>query len=392
MAKVYRALARRLKKAGALMERGNVAEAAAAYEQILAEAPDNEEALYNLALANAQRGKLAEAVKGFRAVIALKPDVAAAHAALAGALEKHRIERFEPGMDLVPIAGLRKPVDDYKAAISAVPILHSCHKALAEILQAAGRRAEAQAERMAAGLYAEDLPDAMLNLGATMARPGDLHGALARHRRAVAEIPNAWDYTEQEYLNSDLDFTEEAILSPAGFEVMMEWERPIMERSAEIICHNQGDVLNVGFGMGIIDSAIQRCGVTTHTIIEAHPQVVQRAEEWAQDKKGVTIIPSTWQNALESLKPFDGIYFDTLLPPIIPFLKHTPVILKENGVLSFFQYHIDIYKLLPMIRDDFEFGIEYLEFDDIADNTYYRLNEKNADGRYTAPLFLFRKV
>jgi protein arginine N-methyltransferase 2 len=58
---------------------------------------------------------------------------------------------------------------------------------------------------------------------------------------------------------------------------MMEWERPIMERSAEIVCHNHGDVLNVGFGMAIIDTAIQKQGITTHTIIEAHPQVIEKA-------------------------------------------------------------------------------------------------------------------
>lgn len=392
MEKVYRALARRLKKAGALVERGSFVDAAAAYAQILAEAPENEEARYNLAVAHAQLGKIAEAVRGFRAVIAARPDVAAAHAALAAALETHRIDRFEPGIELVPIAGLRAPVDAYKAAINAVPMLHSCHKSLAEILQLNGRLAEAQLARMVAGLYAIDLPDAMLDLNATMARPGDLHGALALHRRSMADTPDKWKITEQEYLNSDLTFTEDKILTPEGFEVMMEWERPIMERSAEIVCHNHGDVLNVGFGMAIIDSAIQCCGVTSHTIIEAHPQVVRRAEQWARDKKAVTIIPSTWQNALESLKPFDGIYFDTIMPPVIPFLKHAPSILKKNGILSHFQYNLDVRKLVVMIRDDLEFGIEYVHFDSIPDNTYYRLNDKNADGRYMAPLFLFRKT
>ena len=392
MAKVNRALARRLKRAGALMERGNVFDAAAAYAQILAEAPENEEARYNLAVANAQLGKFDEAVRGFRAVIAARPDIAAAHAALAAALETHRIDRFEPGIELKPIASLRAPLDAYIAAINSVPMLHSCHRSLAEILQLDGRLAEAQVARMVAGLYATDLPDAMLDLSATMARPGDLHGALALYRRSMADTPDKWNITEQQYLSSDLTFTEDKILTPEGLEVMMEWERPIMERSAEIVCHNQGDVLNVGFGMAIIDSAIQRCGATSHTIIEAHPQVVRRAEEWARDKKAVTIIPSTWQNALASLKPFDGIYFDTIMPPIIPFLQNVSSILKQNGIFLFFQYCIDLGKLAVMIRDDLEFGIEYLAFDSIPDNTYYRLKGKNAEGRYTAPLFLFRKT
>lgn len=34
-----------------------------------------------------------------------------------------------------------------------------------------------------------------------------------------------------------------------------------------------GDVLNVGFGLGIIDTAIQSHRPRSHTIIEAHPDV-----------------------------------------------------------------------------------------------------------------------
>jgi len=392
MVKAGAALARRLNKAGALMEAEAFADAAATYERILVEAPTHAEARYNLAVALAQLGKIAEAVAAFRDIIAEQPDVAAAHASLAAALEAHRIDRFEPGIRLLPIAGLRAPVDAYLAAMKAVPVLHGGYTALGEVLMQDGRLAEAEAALTAAGAYATDLLDAMLDLGATMARPGDLGGALALHRRAVADAPDHEEMSEQEYLDTDLTFTEDEILLPDGFEVMMEWERPIMERSAEIVCHNQGDVMNVGFGMAIIDSAIQRCGVTSHTIIEAHPQVVRRAEQWARDKKAVTIIPSTWQKALGSLKPFDGIYFDTLMPPMIPFLKHAPSILKKNGVFLYFQYMVQLQNIEVMIRDDLEFGIEYHAFDQIPDNKYYRLNEKNADGRYVAPLFLFRKI
>lgn len=39
---------------------------------------------------------------------------------------------------------------------------------------------------------------------------------------------------------------------------MMDWETPLMERHAAIICASKGDVLNVGFGMGIVDAFIQQ--------------------------------------------------------------------------------------------------------------------------------------
>jgi hypothetical protein len=44
-----------------------------------------------------------------------------------------------------------------------------------------------------------------------------------------------------------------------------------------------------------------------------------------------------------------------------------------------------------MAGDGLSLGIEMFPFDDIPDNAYYRLNEKTADGRYVAPLFIYRK-
>lgn len=43
-------------------------------------------------------------------------------------------------------------------------------------------------------------------------------------------------------------------------------------------------VLNVGFGLGIIDTALQARGPGKHTIIEAHPEVYARMqrEGWTQ--------------------------------------------------------------------------------------------------------------
>lgn len=385
-------LARRLKKAQTLIKRGRVVDAASAYTQILADAPDNVEALFNLAVANTRLDRFGDAITCYRAAIAAQPNIAAAHAGLAVALEAYRIDRFGPGTKLRPISDLRAPVDAYRKAYNAVPLLRSCYAPLTELLAIEGRDAEARIARAAASAYPADLPDAMLNLGATLGAPGDLQAALVTHRKALAETPDNWTLSEQDYLASDLKFTDDQLLTPDGNEVMMEWERPIMERCAEIVSHNHGDVLNVGFGMAIIDTAIQRCGVSSHTIIEAHHQVVQRAEAWAADKTGVRIIPSTWQKALGSLEPFDGIYFDTLIPPIVPFLEHAPKILKPGGVFSFFQYFLDLRNFVVMVRDDLEFGIEDLRFESIAQNKYYRMNARDADGQFTAPLFIFRKM
>lgn len=38
-------------------------------------------------------------------------------------------------------------------------------------------------------------------------------------------------------------------------------------------------MLNVGFGMGMIDTALQARRPATHTIIEAHPDVLQKMKD-----------------------------------------------------------------------------------------------------------------
>ena len=41
-------------------------------------------------------------------------------------------------------------------------------------------------------------------------------------------------------------------------QVMMNWEDSIMKASADYVCENGGDILEIGFGMGISAGHIQR--------------------------------------------------------------------------------------------------------------------------------------
>ena len=69
-----------------------------------------------------------------------------------------------------------------------------------------------------------------------------------------------------------------------------------MRAHAEQLCAAGGDVLNVGFGLGIIDGANAELGPRSHTIIEAHPQVHARmvAAGWAE-RPGVHVRFGRWQ-------------------------------------------------------------------------------------------------
>ena len=74
------------------------------------------------------------------------------------------------------------------------------------------------------------------------------------------------------------------------FEVMMDWEDSIMKASADYICGNGGDILEFGFGMGISAGHIQNNNINSHTIIENHPQIIEKAKAWADGKSNVNII------------------------------------------------------------------------------------------------------
>lgn len=55
--------------------------------------------------------------------------------------------------------------------------------------------------------------------------------------------------------------------------VMMEWEKPLMIAHAHAICSRGGDILNVGFGLGIIDEV----GLSNqeHSYQETQPEIVK---------------------------------------------------------------------------------------------------------------------
>ena len=107
-----------------------------------------------------------------------------------------------------------------------------------------------------------------------------------------------------------LTFEDDKIVTDDGREVMMDWEAPIMEKSAEYICESKGDILEIGFGMGICSDYIQAQGVNSHTIVEIHPQILEKLNTWASDKSNVTIIEGDWNNA-SGLSTYDGIFLDT---------------------------------------------------------------------------------
>ena len=108
-----------------------------------------------------------------------------------------------------------------------------------------------------------------------------------------------------------LEFFDNKIIdTESGIEVMMDWEDDIMKKSAEFVSHNKGDILEIGFGMGICADYIQAQNVNSHTIVEIHPQIIEKLKVWANGKSNVTIVEGDWAS-VSGLSAYDGIFLDT---------------------------------------------------------------------------------
>ena len=162
---------------------------------------------------------------------------------------------------------------------------------------------------------------------------------------------------------------------------MMDWESGIMRQSADGLLTQPGlKILNIGFGMGIIDTYMEKHAnqPAVHHIIEAHPNVLgeMRGKGWTG--KHVVVHSGKWQDILPQLPAqgttFDAIYFDTFAESYSKFRgffsEHVISLLKPDGQWSFFnsmgadrQISYDVYQKVVEL-DLFESGFD-IEWTDV---------------------------
>tara|TARA_B100001121_G_C18687799_1_gene621577 strand:- start:178 stop:777 length:600 start_codon:yes stop_codon:yes gene_type:complete len=121
-------------------------------------------------------------------------------------------------------------------------------------------------------------------------------------------------------------------------QIMHNWETPLMAMDAKQICSKGGSILNIGYGMGIIDRFIRDYNPKKHTIIEVHPLIADNAI-----KEGFkNVLVGDWYDIVKGLdETFDAIYFDTFCfdnrPDWKIFAKyHVDRLLKPGGIFSYF--------------------------------------------------------
>lgn len=138
-------------------------------------------------------------------------------------------------------------------------------------------------------------------------------------------------------------------LNIKGFQVMQRWEDNYMKALATTAASKGGDVLEIGFGLGMAASYIEKSKkIKTHTVIECHPGVIKQAQRMfaKQIKDGrMILIQGFWEDVCKELKSesFDGILFDsspldkeTHFFQFFPFFKEGYRLLKKGGIFTYF--------------------------------------------------------
>ena len=155
------------------------------------------------------------------------------------------------------------------------------------------------------------------------------------------EIKERWVNYKASFFKNELQINR--------FQVMQKWEDNYMKNLASVVTKKGGDILEIGFGLGLSAGYIQRSRkIKSHVIIECHPDVIQRAQRMFinQISKGkMTLINGFWEDITQKFKDesFNGILFDTnplnqevVFFHFFPFFKEAYRLLRKRGVFTYF--------------------------------------------------------
>ena len=169
---------------------------------------------------------------------------------------------------------------------------------------------------------------------------------------------NQKQVTSEEYLKSSLVYDDNKLVDSDLNGVMMAWEADIMKRSVAALLpgHPTGKrILNIGFGMGIVDRMFRDTSPSRHHIIEAHPSVLKHLsspesdfgaswEASGPEEGAFKIHAGKWQDIVPQLlvqgEQYDAIYFDTFGEDYSQLrmfmMEHVPGLMDMEGRFSFF--------------------------------------------------------
>jgi len=178
--------------------------------------------------------------------------------------------------------------------------------------------------------------------------------------------------------NEPLIITKDSIIidptykdkSKAGSVVMHSCELSLMKAMADLTCRNGGHILEIGFGLGISASYIQQNNIESHTIIEVHPEIYERACRWA-DKQNIPVYVylGDWMEVLPNIDAiYDGIFHDTHLDnQVHKFLPTIQKNCKNNTIVVFFSHFflLDVPKYEELVKQG---KLSYKQFNECLKN------------------------
>jgi len=143
-------------------------------------------------------------------------------------------------------------------------------------------------------------------------------------------------------------FTKDSLII-ANHQIMQRWETNYMKTLASIATKNRGDILEIGFGLGIAAHFIQKSKkINKHTIVEFHRDVIKYCKKLYSKEiknKKIKLLEGFWENIVPKLpkESFDGILFDPyplskneIAKTRFRFFKEAFRLLKKDGILTYY--------------------------------------------------------
>lgn len=146
-------------------------------------------------------------------------------------------------------------------------------------------------------------------------------------------------YPQKRFKDRSLTISDNFIFDEYGREVMGAWEIEMMKKHVELLKPTNKDVLEIGFGMGISPTFFIESEPKSYTIVECHPQVLEKLYQWKSKypSQNITVIEGEWFEQRHLLGLYDCIFYDIFDDPNEKdFYENVDNLLRGDGVMSFF--------------------------------------------------------
>ena len=154
--------------------------------------------------------------------------------------------------------------------------------------------------------------------------------------------------SKKDWIQTKPEFKDKELLVKS-YQVMQRWEDNYMKSLAALATSRGGQVLEVGFGMGISAGYIQKSKhIELHTVIECHPAMYESAKQKFKHhiaKGRMKVRHGFWEDVAPKIrsKTFDGILFDSCpldsgveFFQFFAFFKEAFRLLKDDGIFTYF--------------------------------------------------------